>query len=322
MDHARATKRRRIAGRAEVPIITPEVSTVSDASVNAEDARSADGRAEESSFDDQGNALTTPPDTDDDILPDSSNRPNAGHGDQEANFLNRATHILTTEAAALAAIATLYQTSSTAQKGLKATVDAVLEAQRTANKLVICGVGKSAYIAQKLTATCKSLSIRASFLHACEAVHGDLGDVRSGDVLLFVSYSGKTPELLNLLPHLPNGITRVVLSSHLHIEDCPLLSGAEHAILIPAPIPEREEITFGVAAPTTSTTVALAVADMLALTIADEMHGGHKDAVFKRNHPGGAIGISEREVVKRKRRGENVVSLELPSPSISASDDG
>ncbi|KAK3082489.1 hypothetical protein LTR53_020316, partial [Teratosphaeriaceae sp. CCFEE 6253] len=94
-------------------------------------------------------------------------------------------------------------------------------------------------------------------------------------------------------------------------------------ILLPAPIPEREDASFGVSAPTTSTTVALAVADMLALTVAEQMHGKRKGEVFARNHPGGAIGISEREVRKRKRRGEDAAVLKLlPSPEVSASDDG
>ncbi|KAK3678522.1 hypothetical protein LTR78_001819 [Recurvomyces mirabilis] len=266
---------------------------------------------------DMDDPLNTPPATENDLPLALEDSKMAAPSSKLKSFLDRAVQILATEAAALAAVKELYRTSTIAQQGLRIAVDAILETQRTANKLVICGVGKSAYIAQKLTATCKSLSIRASFLHACEAVHGDLGDVRAGDVLL-----GKTPELLNLLPHLPAGITTMALSSHLQVADCPLLCDAEVGILLPAPIPEREETTFGVAAPTTSTTVALAVADMLALTVADEMHRDRKDAVFKRNHPGGAIGINERAAVKRKRRGEDVVALELPSPSISGNDDG
>lgn len=90
------------------------------------------------------------------------------------------------------------------------------------------------------------------------------------------------------------------------------------AILLTAPIPEKEEITFGVAAPTTSTTVALAVGDMLALTVANEMHQEPTSAIFKRNHPGGAIGISTR--AEKVTKSVDVVSVALPSPSISSTD--
>lgn len=79
--------------------------------------------------------------------------------------------------------------------------------------------------------------------------------------------------------------------------------------------------SFGVAAPMTSTTVALAVADMLALCIAEQIHGDAKSQVFKRNHPGGAIGMNHAEVEKLKEDGIEVSILELPSPSISARDE-
>lgn len=174
----------------------------------------------------------------------------------------------------------------------------------------------------KLTATCKSLGVSASFMHACEAAHGDLGDIRAErrDVLLFVSFSGKTPELLNLLPHVPGDVTIVAMSSHLEREECLLLRGRdeERGILLPAPIHEKEETSFGVSAPTTSTTVALAVADMLALAVADEMHRGKTKDVFLRNHPGGAIGMTHREVEEVKKSKLDVSIVELPSPSISA----
>lgn len=264
--------------------------------------------------------LTTPPTTDQstppNIQPEEETTPD--------DLPTRATHVLATEAAALSNITHFYRTSATARQGLKSAAAAITAAQAQGGKLITCGVGKSAYVAQKLTATCKSLGISSSFLHACEALHGDLGDVRERDVLLFVSFSGKTPELLGLLPHLPEGTRVMALSSPIRSEDCMLLEGRRDGVLLPAPIPEREEVSFGVAAPTTSTTVALAVADMLALTVAGEMHRsrGRMADVFKRNHPGGAIGLSQREVKKLKREGEDLTVVELPSPSISASDDG
>jgi D-arabinose 5-phosphate isomerase GutQ len=90
-------------------------------------------------------------------------------------------------------------------------------------------------------------------------------------------------------------------------------------ILLPTPIPVSEEVSFGVSAPTISTTVALAVSDMLALTVAEQLH---RKGEGKRNHPGGAIGMSTRELAVMKKAEVKVQALELPSPSISANDEG
>jgi D-arabinose 5-phosphate isomerase GutQ len=139
--------------------------------------------------------------------------------------------------------------------------------------------------------------------------------------VLFVSFSGQTPELINVLQHIPDSTQLMALSSHAHPDHCPLLAAREDSILLPTPIPEKEELSFGVSAPTTSTTVTLAVADMLALTIAEQMHRSRKKEVFARNHPGGAIGITHREVQATMKAKVNMELLELPSPSISGSDD-
>ena len=117
------------------------------------------------------------------------------------------------------------------------------------------------------------------------------------------------------------------MSSQTSRSACPLIQARKPdlGILLPAPIPVSEEASFGVSAPTTSTTVALAVSDMLALTVAERLHrsrSGCKREAFKRNHPGGAIGMShQREVVKVKKTEVKVEVLELPSPSISANDE-
>lgn len=235
-----------------------------------------------------------------------------------SRLLDRAIEVLRVEADALANVADLYTNDVRARTGLAAAVDAIVNAQNQDGKVVICGVGKSGYIAQKLTATCKSLGISASFLHASEAVHGDLGDIRKRDVLLFVSFSGKTPELLNILPHIPECVRLIAMTSHDDPIKCLLLAKQSNGILLPTPIPVPEECSFGVRAPTTSTTVALAVADMLALTIADELHRENTKSVFLRNHPGGAIGMNHRELEELKQANNDDSIVELPSPSISA----
>nr|POF17877.1 uncharacterized protein CFP56_13289 [Quercus suber] len=285
--------------------------------------------------------LSTPPSSDNDYIEDKVSKTQESKRVKRAipspppTFearLSRATHVLSVESQALAHIHTLYQTSPSARSSLSAAVSTILHAQKRGGKLITCGVGKSAYIAQKLTATCKSLGVRASFMHACEAAHGDLGDIHTNDVLLFVSFSGRTPELLNLLPHLPTATPLLSMSAPICPSDCALLASRPSGILIPTPIPAPEKHSFGVSAPTTSTTVALAVADMLVLTVAAELHGAQGAelaTVFTRNHPGGAIGITARAEDKailkaekdKEEQDEQLVVLELPSPSISGSDD-
>jgi D-arabinose 5-phosphate isomerase GutQ len=107
-----------------------------------------------------------------------------------------------------------------------------------------------------------------------------------------VSFSGKTAELKTVAHHIPQQSIVIAMTAHQDASTCPLLADRAHAVLLPAPIPESEESTFGVAAPTTSTTVAMAVGDMLALTIADILHQGQSAGLFRKHHPGGAIGES------------------------------
>ncbi len=235
-------------------------------------------------------------------------------------LLKRATNVLSTTATALAHVAQTYETNEAVRESLIDAVNAMVKAHHAERKLIVCAVGKSAHIGMKFSATCKSLGIASSFMHACEAAHGDLGDVRSGDVVLFVSFSGRTLELLNILPHLPTSVQLIAISSQIRRENCELLAGREDGILLPAPILQPEEATFGVGAPTTSTTVALAVTDMLALSIADEIHAGSKQQIFKRNHPGGAIGMRHQELQRLKGHDTQVTILELPSPTITAED--
>ncbi|KAH7056971.1 hypothetical protein B0J12DRAFT_709024 [Macrophomina phaseolina] len=219
--------------------------------------------------------------------------------------LSRALHVLNTEATALSHVTRLYETSPTARAALLTAVDLVERVNQRGGKLIVCGVGKSGLVGRKTVATMKSLGLGASFLHAAEAVHGDLGDVRPADAVLFISFSGKTGELLNVLPHLRADTPVLALTGHPDRESCPLLVGRDNAVLLPAPIHVSEESSFGVSAPTTSTTVAMAIGDMLALTAAERIYEDEKSRVFKRNHPGGAIGArtveEEITVVKAKK---------------------
>lgn len=137
-------------------------------------------------------------------------------------------------------------------------------------------------------------------LHPCAARNECSHFARSqNDVLLLITFSGKTPELLNLLPHLPAELPLIALTSHTSYHTLPLVGERGNTILLPTPIPESEVASFGIAAPTTSTTVTMALGDALALASADRLHSctgagepvGPRE-VFRRNHPGGAIGIA------------------------------
>lgn len=108
-----------------------------------------------------------------------------------------------------------------------------------------------------------------------------------------ITFSGRTPELLTLLPHIPPSLPLIVVTSHTHPSSCPLFfSRPSHmSILLPAPIHISETQSFGLPAPTTSTTAALALADALALALARRLHPDPR-AIFHAYHPGGAIGAN------------------------------
>ncbi|KAG5957735.1 hypothetical protein E4U58_005696 [Claviceps cyperi] len=209
--------------------------------------------------------------------------------DATENRLRQGMHVLNTEATALANLSKLYELDPIARNGFDQAVQTIVRRGLSGGKLVIIGVGKSGHIGKKLVATMQSLDVRAVFLHPTEALHGDLGIIDPGDTLLFISYSGKTQELMLLLPHLNAALPTILLTSHTRREACELIRQRPHTILLPAPIPESEIISLGVSAPTSSTTVALALGDALAITAAKEMHLDIA-ATFAKNHPGGAIG--------------------------------
>lgn len=220
-------------------------------------------------------------------------------------------HVISTEARALVYLSDFYAKSWDAQVAFSDAVRMIARTATNKGKLIICGIGKSGKIGEKLVATFNSLSIPTVFLHPSEALHGDFGLVGSvhillstprrgplanpsmqDDMIVFITFSGKTAELLAILPHLPD-IPKVVVSAHTEELTCKLLNITK-GLLLPAPIHEPEEVSFGVPAPTTSTTVALALGDALAIAASKYLHttlsGKDPKDVFSKNHPGGAIG--------------------------------
>lgn len=143
--------------------------------------------------------------------------------------------------------------------------------------------------------------------------------------MLLISFSGRSPELLALLPHIPASVPIIALTSHMQPESCPLLSCRAPSgvgVLLPAPIHEEEEASLGVSAPTSSTTVALCLGDALAIATARKLHtapGKGPADVFKSHHPGGAIGAAAAAAGTPLTSPSSGVSTTFDSPSSSIS---
>ncbi len=150
------------------------------------------------------------------------------------------------------------------------------------HRVVLTGVGKSGLIARKIAATLLSTGTSAQFLHPTEALHGDLGLLNRGDVLLALSYSGQSEELLRLLPVLPRlGVTLVALSGCM---DSALASASAYVLDVSV---DREACNHQLA-PTASTTAMLALGDALAIDISRRLDFQPQD--FAELHPGGQLG--------------------------------
>jgi arabinose-5-phosphate isomerase len=149
-------------------------------------------------------------------------------------------------------------------------------------KVVVTGMGKSGIICRKIAATLASTGTPSFFLHAGEGIHGDLGMVMKGDLILAVSNSGETEEILKLLPHFKlNGLKLIVMTGRL---DSTLAKAAD--VVLDAAVGE-EACPLGLA-PTASTTAALALGDALAVVLLEQK--GFKEQDFARRHPGGILG--------------------------------
>lgn len=161
-------------------------------------------------------------------------------------------------------------------------VDLCKETIANGGKIVFSGIGKSAHIGRKLTATMASTGSPAAFLYPVEAMHGDLGMLSSHDLLITLSYSGETEELLAVLPAARRlGVKIVAICGN----QTSRLSGWAD-LTVPMHIP-REACPFGLA-PTTSTTALLSLGDALAVVLMEERHFAKTD--FAKLHPAGAIG--------------------------------
>ncbi len=154
--------------------------------------------------------------------------------------------------------------------------------------VIVCGIGKAGLIGQKIAATLSSTGTRSHFLHPAEAAHGDLGRVHRDDIVLVLSQSGETEEIVRLLPPLTRqGILMIAITARREST----LGRAATVTLALGPL--QEACALGLA-PSTSTTAMLALGDALALVTSRMRQFGPED--FARFHPGGSLGRRLRHV--------------------------
>lgn len=170
------------------------------------------------------------------------------------------------------------------------TVEAILKIR---GRVVVSGVGKSGHIGNKIAATFASTGTPACFVHATEASHGDLGMVTEEDFCLLISNSGETPELQDIVAHTRRfGIPLAAISSK---PSSTLMQAADYKLAL-ASAPEACKLGM---APTTSTTLTLAIGDAIAVALMEKRDFQPED--FKMFHPGGKLGAQLSDVRKLMR---------------------
>jgi arabinose-5-phosphate isomerase len=187
--------------------------------------------------------------------------------------LDLAREVLNIEAAAVNALATRLDDN------FLLALDVIL---RCKGRVIVSGMGKSGHIARKIAATLSSTGTPAYFVHPAEASHGDLGMITSADVIIALSYSGESQELMAIAPAIKRQGAKLIsmtgnpASSLAMVADVHLNSAVD-----------KEACPMGLA-PTASTTAALALGDALAVALLDAKGFGTED--FARSHPGGSLG--------------------------------
>ncbi len=191
----------------------------------------------------------------------------------DAELNNKAKEKILAEAEALKKVA------EEVDEAYSETIKAIMECK---GRLIITGLGKTGHVGKKIAASFASLGTPAFFVHSCESLHGDMGMITKDDVVIMISNSGKSQEILNMLP--PLKIIGAKTISITKDKKSPLAQATDIAILADA----GAEIDHMGLAPTTSSTGALAIGDALA-AIVSELKGFQKEN-FALSHPGGALG--------------------------------
>ncbi len=189
-------------------------------------------------------------------------------------------------------------------------VDAVELMLQTSGRIVVCGMGKSGHVARKIAATLASTGSPAQFVHPGEASHGDMGMITKNDVALVLSNSGETAELSDIIAHTRRfGIPMIGVASN---SNSSLLQQSDVALVLPnAP----EACTVGLA-PTTSTTMTMALGDALAIALMD--HRAFTPENYRDFHPGGSLGARLATVEKLMHTGDQIPLVPIDEPMSAA----
>ena len=213
------------------------------------------------------------------------------------DLIETARRVLRIEAAALE------QMASELPDDFSALVDAILQ---TTGRVIVSGVGKSGHIGNKIAATLASTGTPASFVHATEASHGDLGMVTAADFCLLISNSGETAELRDIVAHTRRfSIPMAAISSK---PDSTLMRAADYKLGLPN-APEACHIGM---APTTSTTLTLALGDALAVALMERRNFRPDD--FRVFHPGGKLGAQMATVAQLMHSGDELPVVDANMP--------
>ncbi|MEX0750314.1 MAG: SIS domain-containing protein [Dehalococcoidia bacterium] len=173
-------------------------------------------------------------------------------------------------------------------------VEAVEMIATSHGALGIIGVGKSGHVARKLSSTFASTGTPATFLHAGDVVHGDLGGLHKGDTVMIISHSGETPEIVALLPMVKRMDLPIIAITDGARSTLALVA---NIVVVPGNVSRADPIGL---APTASSAAALAIGDAMALAVAQ--HHGYTTADFE-HKPGGALGRLMESVYRRPSDG-------------------
>jgi len=208
------------------------------------------------------------------------------------SHLAKAREVFDIELAALKAVRTQLDAA------FNLAVEAIVSALQKRGKIIIVGIGKSGNVGQKIAATFTSTGSPSLVLNSVDALHGDVGIVNDGDVILALSYSGESDELLNLLPALKRFAVKVIAFT-----GNAKSSLARHSDLVLRVKVPQEACPFNLA-PTSSTTAMLVMGDALAMAVLQAR--GFKQSDFAKYHPSGAIGramlLKVGEIMRRGER--------------------
>lgn len=218
------------------------------------------------------------------------------------NIINRARNVLQEQATAI------INATTNINESFAHAINIIL---CSPGKVIVSAIGKPGYIARKISATLSSTGTPSFFLHPAEALHGDLGRVSQEDVMLILSNSGETAEIINMLPTLKRiGVTVISLCGN------PESTLAKHSDVVISSKVEYECCPLNLA-PTTSTTLALATGDAIAIALMEARSFTKQHFAFY--HPGGTLGRKRLLTVEKvMRKGEKACLISRETTIIEA----